>query len=473
MINNSVDRNISNTSTPEQLSPAKEYDASRQRIKEIIESAEYDSIDGPLYEELMGRRKEDLRHLDAETQAEKLIGRSQVVLPESELLVRLQESKDSGDPLKVKYGIDPTGPFVHLGHAVPIILLDRLQRMGHETTVIVGDFTTAIGDPSGRSDSRPVLTDEQIAKNFETYADQINGLIDIDKATVVRNSEWLDNISLKDLLATASKIQLSKLLQREDFRKRLDAGHGITQTEVLYPIVMGMDSVFLEPDIELGGQDQLLNMQMCRTVMGVHGQRPEVVISTGLVMGTTGTGEKMSKSLNNYIALTDSATEVYGRTMSIPDEMMVDYYKMFTEIEDTELDVVLGKIHPMKAKKLLAKTLTSIVTTPEEAVAAAEAFDAHYSKKEYESSVSGDISSTIGSRALIALISERRNESLSAVRRLLSNGGVNVINDSGDKQVARSEEELQSLLQSETSAYVKVGRNVILAINRSTPETES
>ena len=218
MINNNVDRDMSNASTPEQLSPAMEYDASRQRIKEIIESAEYDSIDGPLYEELMGRRKEDLRHLDAETQAEKLIGRSQVVLPESELLVRLQESKDSGDPLKVKYGIDPTGPFVHLGHAVPIILLDRLQRMGHETTVIVGDFTTAIGDPSGRSDSRPVLTDEQIAKNFETYADQINGLIDIDKATVVRNSEWLENISLKDLLATASKIQLSKLLQREDFR---------------------------------------------------------------------------------------------------------------------------------------------------------------------------------------------------------------------------------------------------------------
>ncbi len=472
MTNNTADHSAKINMFSERLSPAGDYDASRQRIQGIIESGEFEAIEGPLYEELLGRRKEDLRHLDAETQAEKLIGRSQVVLPESELLVRLQESKDSGRPLRIKYGIDPTGPFVHLGHAVPIILLDRLQRMGHETTVIVGDFTTAIGDPSGRVDSRPILTNEQIAKNFETYADQINGLIDIDKATVVRNSEWLDKISLKDLLSVGSKIQISKLLQRDDFRKRLEAGHGITQTEVLYPIVMGMDSVFLQPDIELGGQDQLLNMQMCRTVMEVHGQRPEVVISTGLVLGTTGTGEKMSKSLNNYIALTDGATEVYGRTMSIPDDMMVDYYKMFTEIEDPELEVVLGKLHPMKAKKLLAKTLTSIVTTPEEAVAAAEAFDARYSKRDYEGSVSGDISPTMGTHALMALIGEQRNESLSAVRRLLSNGGVNVIDANGDKQVAKSEEELQTLLQSGTSAYVKAGRSVILAITHMIPETE-
>lgn len=471
-MNNIVDQGVSMDSFPERLSSISEYDASRQRIQNIIESGEFESIDEPLYEELLSRRKEDLRHLDAETQAEKLIGRSQVVLPESELLARLQESKESDRPLKIKYGIDPTGPFVHLGHAVPIILLDRLQRMGHETTVIVGDFTTAIGDPSGRVDSRPILTDEQIAKNFETYTDQISNLIDIDKATVVRNSEWLDKISLKDLLSVGNKIQLSKLLQRDDFRKRIEAGHGITQTEVLYPIVMGMDSVFLQPDIELGGQDQLLNMQMCRTVMEVHGQRPEVVISTGLVLGTTGTGEKMSKSLNNYIALTDGATEVYGRTMSIPDDIMVDYYKMFTEIENTELDAVLGKLHPMKAKKLLAKTLTSIVTTPEEATAAAEAFDARYSKRNYENSVSGDVSPAIGTAALMTLIGEQRNESLSAVRRLISSGGVNIIDASGDKQVAKTEEELQLLLQSRTSVYIKAGRSVILAISHTTPETE-
>jgi tyrosyl-tRNA synthetase len=158
--------------------------------------------------------------------------------------------------------------------------------------------------------------------------------------------------------------------------------------------------------------------------------------------------------------------------MSIPDNMMVDYYKMFTEIEDTELDIVLGKLHPMKAKKLLAKTLTSIVTTPDEAVAAAEAFDARYSKHNYEGSVSGDISPTMGTRALMTLIGEQRNESLSSVRRLLSNGGVNVINVSGEKQVAKSEEELQALLQSSTSAYVKAGRSVILAITHTTPETK-
>jgi tyrosyl-tRNA synthetase len=450
--------------------PNRDHDESRLRVQRIVDSGEFDTLSDVLYEEMLLRRKEDLRDLPAEAQAEKLIGRSKVVLPESELYTRLQESKDTDTPLKIKYGIDPTGPFVHLGHAVPIILLDRLQRMGHDVTIIVGDFTTAIGDPSGRTDSRPILTDEQIRKNFETYADQINGIIDIDKATVVRNSEWLDKISLKDLLATGSKIQLSKLLQREDFRKRLDAGHGITQTEVLYPIVMGMDSVFLKPDIELGGQDQLLNMQMCRTVMEVHGQRPEIVISTGLVLGTTGTGEKMSKSLNNYIALTDGATEVYGRTMSIPDTMMVDYYKMFTEIEDSELTAVLEKLHPLQAKKLLAKTLTSIVTTPEDALAAADAFDTHYSKRNYENSVNGNVASSLGGHALVMAIGEHRGESFSAVRRLFANGGINVITADGDKLVARNEDDLEDLVQSNESAYIKAGRNVVLAIAHSSPE---
>ncbi len=444
-----------------------EYSASRTHVQEIINAGEYDHLGDTLYAEMLARRNEDLRELSAKAQADKLIGRSKVVLPESELITRLQESKDSGTPLKVKYGIDPTGPFVHLGHAVPIILLDRMQRMGHDITVIVGDFTTAIGDPSGRSDSRPVLTDEQIRENFATYSGQIGSLIDIDRATVVRNSEWLNKISLKDLLGTASKIQMAKLLQRDDFRKRIEGGHGITQTEVLYPIVMGMDSVFLEPDIELGGQDQLLNMQMCRTVMAAHGQRPEVVISTGLVLGTTGTGEKMSKSLNNYIALTDSPDEVYGRTMSIPDDMMVDYYKMFTEIEDSELDAILKHFHPMDAKKLLAKTLTAIIAGQDAAAAAAQNFDARFSKRNFEHATTGSILATLGTHALIAKIAEERGESLSAVRRLFASGGVSVIDADNVKSTPRSEEELEATIALPSATYLKVGKTVILDIKHS------
>lgn len=456
---------------PEQAK-ADGYAASRIRVSRVIESGEFEELENVLYGEMLSRRMEDLSYLDARTQADKLIGRSRTVLPEAELYDRLQESKDSGIPLKIKYGIDPTGPFVHLGHAVPIILLDRMQRMGHDITIIVGDFTTAIGDPSGRSDSRPVLTEEQISENFATYAEQIGRLVDISKATVVRNSEWLDKVSLKELLSTASRIQLAQLLQRDDFRKRIEAGNGITQTEVLYPIVMGLDSVALQSDIELGGQDQLLNMQMCRTVMEVHGQRPEVVISTGLVLGTTGTGEKMSKSLNNYIALTDKPEDVFGRTMSIPDEMMIDYYKMFTEIEDNELMAVLSKMHPMKAKMLLAKTLTAIISGPEAAADAARAFDARFSKKNFEQVTTGSVDIGLGTSAIIACISEQRKEGSKAVRRLLEGGGIQLFDKEGQKIVVRTIEELDEALQRTEVRFIKAGRSVLLSVQRSESSSE-
>lgn len=243
------------------------------------------------------RRSLDLSDLAPAEQAALIAARSQELQPSVDgLAERIITAEVKGRRFVAKFGIDPTGAEVHLGHTVPMLILSRFQRMGHQVVFIVGDMTATIGDPSGRSDDRPALTDEDISRNLATYREQVTPFFDFDRAQFRHNGDWLRQITLPKIIEIISQIPVSMPLQRDDFRKRLDAGQGLSMAELMYSVVMALDSVETNCDLEVGGIDQFLNMQMCRKVMDVCGQTPELVVATSLIEGTDGTGAKMSKS---------------------------------------------------------------------------------------------------------------------------------------------------------------------------------
>lgn len=343
---------------------------------------------------LLERRFSDLSKLSAEDQFKLIKSRACEILPEEELLKKLQESKETWRPLKIKFWIDPTGSDIHIWHSIPMIFMNRFQRMGHEIIFIIGDFTAKIWDPTWRVDSRPPLTDEQIKKNFSTYKEQIRPFFDLNKAKIVHNWEWLNKIELKDLISTMSKVSVSAVLQREDFRNRLENWSGLSMAELIYPIVMWMDSVYLGKspdywcDVEIWWKDQFLNMQMCRRLMENDWMRVETIITSDMLEGTTWGWKKMSKSLKNYVALTHDPDEIYWRVMSIPDSLMEKYFKFLTEIYDeewTKLSQLISKneINPMNVKKMLARIIVEVLHDKEAAKQAGINFDLKFSKRDY------------------------------------------------------------------------------------------
>ncbi len=294
------------------------------------------------------------------------------IVSEAALVERLKESKSSGKPLKIKFGIDPTGPQIHIGHAVPLINLRRLLRMGHEIHVIIGDFTAMVGDPGERMDARAPLTSEQVGENMATYAAQASRIIDFSSKHVHLhyNSAWLGKLSLSKWMAVTKGITVSSLLQRDDFRKRMEGGHSLSLAEFEYVLLMGYDSVEIKPDIEIGGMDQFLNFHFCRNMMEMAGQRPECIITNDLLPGTNGEKDaegrlgKMSKSRGNYIAVESPAADMYGKVMSIPDEVMWIWYRELTEISSADLDALKkavegSSVHPKEAKQLLARVVVA------------------------------------------------------------------------------------------------------------------
>jgi tyrosyl-tRNA synthetase len=323
-----------------------------------------------------------------------------------------------------------------------MIILSRFQRMGHDVVLIIGDITAKIGDPSGRSDERPPLTDEDIARNLATYRDQVAPFFDFERAEFRHNSEWLADIRLPELIGVLSQIPVSTALQREDFRTRLAEGHGLAMSEFIYAVVMAIDSVKIEADIELGGVDQLLNMQMGRRVMEVYGQKPQLVVSMPLIEGTDGTGAKMSKSKGNYIALTATADDVFGKIMSIPDRLTVPYLKAWTEWTDTEIDVAVarveaGTLHPMDLKKVLAGEAVSAVHGREAAAAARRHFTAQFSRRsftEVESLPTVDASHGGDTVAQVLTKVLEFTPSSSAARRLAKQNALRVVVETGEGQ---------------------------------------
>ncbi len=293
-----------------------------------------------------------------------LIERGTVDVVSRDGLVRkLEKSRASGVPLKIKTGFDPTAPDLHLGHTVLIQKMKHFQDLGHDIYFLIGDFTGMIGDPTGKSETRKPLTLEDVARNAETYKEQIFKILDPEKTKVVFNSSWLDELSSQDMIRLASQLTVARMLEREDFKVRFNNERPISIHEFLYPLIQGYDSVALEADVELGGTDQLFNLLMGRDLQRAWKQEPQVVITTPLLEGLDGVN-KMSKSLGNYIGITDTADNIYGKVMSVSDSLMFRYYELLSDLSAAEIKALEsgiddGTLHPKEVKIKLAKELTT------------------------------------------------------------------------------------------------------------------
>ena len=293
------------------------------------------------------------------------------VISQDDLRQKLIRSRETGVPLKVKAGFDPTAPDLHLGHTVLIQKMKHFQELGHEIYFLIGDFTGMIGDPTGKSDTRKPLTREDVIRNAETYKEQIFKILDPQKTRIVFNSEWLGKLTSYDLIQLASQLTVARMLEREDFKVRFENERPISIHEFLYPLIQGYDSVALKADVELGGTDQRFNLLMGRDLQRTWGQEPQVVITMPLLEGLDGI-EKMSKSLGNYIGITESADDIYGKVLSISDTLMWRYYDLLSNLSSVEIsnlarDIENGTLHPKKVKMGLARELTARFHSPDAA----------------------------------------------------------------------------------------------------------
>lgn len=323
--------------------------------------------------------------LTPEAQLQILTARAVEVISRGELLHKLRRSERGGRPLRVKLGMDPTAPDLHLGHTVVLYKLREFQEMGHEVIFLIGDFTGMIGDPSGRSETRKPLTAEEVKKNAETYKGQLFKILDPAKTRIEFNSRWMGDMSSQGLIELASRYTVARMLERDDFQKRYREGRSISLHEFLYPLIQGYDSVVLRADVELGGTDQKFNLLVGRELQRDFGQEPQVIMTLPLLEGLDGV-QKMSKSLGNYIALEDPPQEMFGKVMSIPDSLLLRYYELITplppgEIAEVQEGLARGTLHPRAVKANLGKLLVTLYHSAEAAERAAAEFDRVFKEK--------------------------------------------------------------------------------------------
>jgi tyrosyl-tRNA synthetase len=300
------------------------------------------------------------------------------IIREAELQTKLEKSAKTGKPLRVKLGVDPTAPDLHLGHTVVIRKLKHFQEMGHTAVFLIGDFTAMVGDPTGQSETRPPLSREQVNANAETYLEQVFKILDRGKTEIRYNSEWLDKLSSYDIVRLCAKYRVARMLEREDFHTRLTNQQSISMHELLYPLLVAYDSVVLESDVELGATEQKFNLLMGREIQREYGQESQVAFTMPILVGLDGS-RKMSKSIGNYVGITDAPGEMFGKMMSIPDELMWSYYELVSdrtpeEIYSFKTDVSSGATHPMNAKMLLAQEVVAGFHGEVEARKASETF---------------------------------------------------------------------------------------------------
>lgn len=303
-----------------------------------------------------------------------------------ELIKKLERSRETGVPLKIKAGFDPTAPDLHLGHTVLLQKLKHFQELGHDVYFLIGDFTGLIGDPTGKSETRKALTREDIARNAETYKEQVFKILDPYKTKIAFNSEWLGKLDSFEMIRLASELTVARMLEREDFKNRFENGKPISIHEFLYPLIQGYDSVAMQADVELGGTDQLFNVLMGRDMQRSRGQEAQIVLTLPLLEGLDGVN-KMSKSLGNYIGITDPANEIYGKVMSISDSLMYRYYELLSDLSTPEIvklqkEVENGTLHPKAVKQKLARELTARFHTDEAALQAEQNFDNVFAKND-------------------------------------------------------------------------------------------
>ncbi len=297
--------------------------------------------------------------LEPEAQLELIRRGVEEIVPEEELLRKLRRSYETGQPLRVKYGIDPTGIDVHLGHTVPLRKLRQFQELGHRAVLIIGDYTALIGDPSGRDETRARLDEETVRRNAEDYLRQIGRIIDVEQAEVHRNSEWFASMRLKQVIELCAQMTVARLLDRDDFSQRMRKGVPIYLHECLYPLMQGWDSVMIRADVELGGSEQLFSLMVARDLQRWQGQEPQVAITLPILVGTDGV-RRMGKSLGNYVGVAEPPDEMFGKLMSIPDHVMRSYFELLTDLPIEEIQRLLSPdVNPRDAKERLAKEIVA------------------------------------------------------------------------------------------------------------------
>ena len=384
----------------------------------------------------------------------KLLSNAEIVIGEEELMEKISQGKK----LKIKFGVDPTRPDLTFGHLVVFNKLKQFQDAGHEAILLIGDYTARIGDPSGRSDLRPELTEAEVNENAETYLEQAFRIIDPKKTTVRRNSEWFSKMSFADSLSLSRKMTVARMLERDDFEKRFKKNQPISMVEFMYPLIQGYDSIILESDVEIGGSDQLFNMLVGRALQKDEGLQSQAVLTMPLLVGLDGS-RKMSKSFDNYIAFNDKARDIFGKTMSISDETMWDYYKLLLlKSEDTIGS--LKKNHPMEMKKNLSMELTSLFYGNEigerEKISFGNVFTQRENPDDMESFSITQIISEGEIPNILNILNKTENfESKGQIRRLIQQGAIKI-----DGQKVDKPEDLINLDKSSTGKVVKAGKKI-------------
>jgi tyrosyl-tRNA synthetase len=353
------------------------------------------------------------------------------IIREEELKAKLAKSLKTGRPLRAKLGVDPTAPDIHLGHTVVIRKLKHFQDLGHTAVFLIGDFTALVGDPTGQSETRPPLSREQVAANAKTYLEQVFKILDRDKTEVRYNSEWLDKLTSYDIVRLCAKYRVARMLEREDFHKRLTEQQPISMHELLYPLIVAYDSVVLEADVELGATEQKFNLLMGREIQREYGQESQVCMTMPILVGLDGQ-RKMSKSLGNYVGITEAPSEIFGKMMSIPDDLMWSYYELVTdrtpgEIAALKQEVAGGTLHPMDAKMRLAQEVIAGFHGEDAARKAADSFQRIFRDRQAPEEAPVKKIPMNGTRKLTALLVDlqlvaSKNEAI----RLIEQGGVEI-----------------------------------------------
>jgi tyrosyl-tRNA synthetase len=357
------------------------------------------------------------------------------IIPENELIEKLKKAEKENKPLNIKLGCDPTRPDLHLGHSVVLRKLAQFQQLGHQAILIIGDFTAMIGDPSGKNSTRPPLSSEEARENAKSYWEQASKILDPKKTNIVYNSEWLGKMKFEEVIKLASHYTVARMLERDDFTKRYKSGIPISMHEILYPLAQAYDSVAIKSDVELGGTDQKFNLLVGRDIQKEHGLEPQVILTMPLLVGTDGT-EKMSKSYDNYIGIDDTPQDIFGRTLSIPDNLIYTYYELTTDATASELESIkklLGnpENNPRDLKRALAKRLVTMYHSVEAANKAEAEFDKIFINKDIPDDIEEqEYLSNYKINILDLIVDVNFAPSRAEARRLVQQGGVSI---NGDK----------------------------------------
>ena len=353
------------------------------------------------------------------------------IIPEEDLVRKIQSSIKSEKPLRVKLGCDPSRPDLHLGHSVVLRKLRQFQDLGHQAVLIIGDFTAMIGDPSGKSKTRPALTLEETRRNGQTYFAQATKILASKRIQMVYNSDWLAKMSFDDVIRLASKYTVARMLERDDFSERYKAGEPLSIHELLYPLAQAMDSVAIEADVELGGTDQKFNLLVGRDIQREYGASAQVILTMPILPGTDGV-EKMSKSLDNYIAIQDPPDQMYGKTLRIPDGLIYTYFLLTTHVPNAELATIASELHaksvnPRDLKRRLARTLVEMYYSSEEAIKAEQAFDRIFIEKSVPDEMPEVRLPSGSSRTIVEVVTDAGlTASKGEARRMIEQGGLTV-----------------------------------------------